>query len=220
MKKLSILFFSIITLAFSACSPRYYTPDAHSVPLITDKGEASLNLSGNGNRVEFQGAYGIGEKIAIKADGGLFWQEDNNDGNGGSGEFVEVGLGYFKQIRNHWVFETYGIVGFGSMENHLPSTVDQYPLTKGDISANILRYGIQPNFGFKSKYFTAAVSSRFVNLTYDNIKGDLIYKNVEQVDYLNKNSSNFLIRSEEHTSELQSRPHLVCRLLLEKKKKR
>src|SRR5690554_7188107 len=32
--------------------------------------------------------------------------------------------------------------------------------------------------------------------------------------------SNFykIIRSEEHTSELQSRPHLVCRLLLEKKK--
>src|SRR3989449_11257287 len=29
-----------------------------------------------------------------------------------------------------------------------------------------------------------------------------------------------LLRSEEHTSELQSRLHLVCRLLLEKKKKR
>src|SRR5690625_6790920 len=28
-----------------------------------------------------------------------------------------------------------------------------------------------------------------------------------------------VIRSEEHTSELQSRGHLVCRLLLEKKKK-
>src|SRR5690554_7743727 len=27
-------------------------------------------------------------------------------------------------------------------------------------------------------------------------------------------------RSEEHTSDLQSRPHLVCRLLLEKKKKK
>src|SRR5690554_7234923 len=26
----------------------------------------------------------------------------------------------------------------------------------------------------------------------------------------------FAVRSEEHTSELQSRPHLVCRLLLEK----
>src|SRR3989442_4455820 len=29
-----------------------------------------------------------------------------------------------------------------------------------------------------------------------------------------------LLRSEEHTSELQSRPHLVCRLLLEKKNQR
>src|SRR5690554_1753603 len=29
-----------------------------------------------------------------------------------------------------------------------------------------------------------------------------------------------LMRSEEHTSELQSRPHLVCRLLLEKKKQK
>src|SRR2546429_6183894 len=32
-------------------------------------------------------------------------------------------------------------------------------------------------------------------------------------------SANFVPRSEEHTSELQSRLHLVCRLLLEKKKK-
>src|SRR3712207_7345527 len=30
--------------------------------------------------------------------------------------------------------------------------------------------------------------------------------------------SNQLVRSEEHTSELQSRQYLVCRLLLEKKK--
>src|SRR5690554_7313280 len=32
--------------------------------------------------------------------------------------------------------------------------------------------------------------------------------------------STISLRSEEHTSELQSRPHLVCRLLLEKKKKK
>src|SRR5690554_7778287 len=41
--------------------------------------------------------------------------------------------------------------------------------------------------------------------------------------YIPKNSrvgmSGLLDRSEEHTSELQSRPHLVCRLLLEKKNK-
>src|SRR5205809_5481773 len=33
-------------------------------------------------------------------------------------------------------------------------------------------------------------------------------------------SASRLTRSEEHTSELQSRLHLVCRLLLEKKKKK
>src|SRR3989442_11897164 len=38
-------------------------------------------------------------------------------------------------------------------------------------------------------------------------------------DHLDRTPSpKLLLRSEEHTSELQSRPHLVCRLLLEKKK--
>src|SRR6266498_2135531 len=40
---------------------------------------------------------------------------------------------------------------------------------------------------------------------------------LEHVAYL---ATAVLFRSEEHTSELQSRPHLVCRLLLEKKKKK
>src|SRR5690625_6711871 len=37
---------------------------------------------------------------------------------------------------------------------------------------------------------------------------------------LNSLENDTVIRSEEHTSELQSRGHLVCRLLLEKKKKK
>src|SRR2546422_3703640 len=37
--------------------------------------------------------------------------------------------------------------------------------------------------------------------------------------YLEKPADPAEVRSEEHTSELQSRLHLVCRLLLEKKKK-
>src|SRR2546429_2792727 len=40
-------------------------------------------------------------------------------------------------------------------------------------------------------------------------------------DWIEKGRHDFVTeRSEEHTSELQSRLHLVCRLLLEKKKKR
>src|SRR5690554_7660628 len=41
----------------------------------------------------------------------------------------------------------------------------------------------------------------FTQIDFEQVKRDLIELN----------------RSEEHTSELQSRPHLVCRLLLEKK---
>src|SRR2546422_6006748 len=51
----------------------------------------------------------------------------------------------------------------------------------------------------------------FVPLTIRTSAGKLIPRSVE---YSRRASS----RSEEHTSELQSRLHLVCRLLLEKKK--
>src|SRR3712207_8960456 len=37
-------------------------------------------------------------------------------------------------------------------------------------------------------------------------------------DFVGGNSGGVTVRSEEHTSELQSRQYLVCRLLLEKKK--
>src|SRR6266498_4594714 len=41
---------------------------------------------------------------------------------------------------------------------------------------------------------------------------------VTNFDQFKRFFGDFDARSEEHTSELQSRPHLVCRLLLEKKK--
>src|SRR5690554_7780094 len=47
------------------------------------------------------------------------------------------------------------------------------------------------------------------------VKDDDIFLGIDNPALLNKQ-----MRSEEHTSELQSRPHLVCRLLLEKKKKK
>src|SRR5690625_5899420 len=46
------------------------------------------------------------------------------------------------------------------------------------------------------------------------IKLPILVADASRIDELRE-----LTRSEEHTSELQSRGHLVCRLLLEKKKK-
>jgi len=182
-----------LVVGFASCSPKFYTPNTQNVPLISEKGETNLSLSGNGNQVEFQGAYGIAKNIALKANGGLFIPSDLDNGNGGSGKFIEFGGGYFKPITEKWIFETYGIIGIGSFENHLPSAKTVSPQTNGNISANILRVGIQPNFGYKSKYFSAAVSSRIVNLSYSNINGDLIFENENQPNYLKTNSSNFLV---------------------------
>jgi hypothetical protein len=192
MKNL-ILIVLIGFILITGCSPKYYTPNTLNVPLISKKGETNLTLSGNSNQVEFQGAYGLTKGFAISANGGFFIPSDLNNGNGGSGKFIEFGGGYFKPINNSFVFETYGIIGFGSMENHMPSTVLIYPQTKGNISANVIRYGIQPNFGYKSKHFSAAISSRIVNLNYSNIKGDLIFDGINQIGYLKNNRSNFLI---------------------------
>src|SRR6266498_5479773 len=71
------------------------------------------------------------------------------------------------------------------------------------------------------------------NITLSDLKGQVLLINVWatwcppcrvemptiQAAYLQYHDQGFTVRSEEHTSELQSRPHLVCRLLLEKKKK-
>src|SRR3712207_7828889 len=50
----------------------------------------------------------------------------------------------------------------------------------------------------------------------DKVKGGTKLVNVKAVSLLNPDGIRY--RSEEHTSELQSRQYLVCRLLLEKKK--
>src|SRR3712207_8307354 len=60
-------------------------------------------------------------------------------------------------------------------------------------------------------------STTTINFTADvtgNPVSDSKYVNLANLNY------EFLTRSEEHTSELQSRQYLVCRLLLEKKKKK
>src|SRR5256884_1189323 len=62
--------------------------------------------------------------------------------------------------------------------------------------------------------------SRPVTLVLPSAPGDPtdLIARVLQPKMSERLGQQFVIRSEEHTSELQSRLHLVCRLLLEKKK--
>src|SRR5690554_7082867 len=73
-------------------------------------------------------------------------------------------------------------------------------------------------------------ATAFRSLFYSSLKNAAsLFEEVERAGLVVRNADDVvdvigfllqlsLLRSEEHTSELQSRPHLVCRLLLEKKK--
>src|SRR5690554_7790320 len=78
----------------------------------------------------------------------------------------------------------------------------------------------------KENHFLFSVKVKMKNIGQINI---IMHKRIRVLSpkkhhwqFFHQSQSKIRIRkrSEEHTSELQSRPHLVCRLLLEKKKTR
>lgn len=177
----------------AGCSPKYYTPNTQNVPLLHERGQTNLTLSGNASQAEFQGALAVADHIGIQVNGGLFIPKDLDNGDGGSGSFIEGGAGYFLPVGTNFVFETYGLFGFGGVENHFPSSLEGNPSTTGKISANVARYGLQPSFGYFNKYFSVAVSSRICGLNYSRIDGDLVFGGESEQDYLFANRSAMLL---------------------------
>src|SRR5690554_7586883 len=98
------------------------------------------------------------------------------------------------------------VIGAGTMGNGIAHTFAQsdYRVQLIDISEESLKRGM------------ATIAK---NLDRMVAKGSITETDKEKT-LANITTYTNLERSEEHTSELQSRPHLVCRLLLEKKKKK
>src|SRR5690625_6619587 len=71
------------------------------------------------------------------------------------------------------------------------------------------------SYGHPSPDVVSLIQNSGITLYGTDIHGTVLVT-TDGVDYDVQTEA----RSEEHTSELQSRGHLVCRLLLEKKKKR
>src|SRR5690625_2094287 len=86
-------------------------------------------------------------------------------------------------------------------------------LKHGIAMAPCHHYGLENFWGFR-EVMKAAGQPQRGQLQYNT--GVLFFRNSPDVLTVLKRWN----RSEEHTSELQSRGHLVCRLLLEKKKKK
>src|SRR5207253_11365872 len=97
-----------------------------------------------------------------------------------------------------------------------PSTSEFHPLSLHDalpiwIHAQLLRVEAEP----RKLQLLDGDRSRRIRLPR-NVDEALLAVGDERIDLLRAHVQ--CSRSEEHTSELQSRGHLVCRLLLEKKK--
>src|SRR3989442_7450005 len=67
----------------------------------------------------------------------------------------------------------------------------------------------------RSTLFPYTTLFRSIGSTKSVLEGNQLYLGISEAGRTHSSDKD---RSEEHTSELQSRPHLVCRLLLEKKK--
>lgn len=189
--KLTVMSLALIIL-YSGCSPKYYTPNTQNVPMLSKKNQANISVVPLSGRVEVMGSYALTEDVAVQLNGGRFSENTNDTTNGGSGTFLEVGSGYYYKFAKHGLCDIYALAGYGTMENHFPSSVDTHPGTTGKISAEMLRGGVQSSVGFTSEYFDAFASVRLASLYYSNISGSFVFDSTNQVTYLTNNSVLFL----------------------------
>ncbi len=190
--KMNAVYVCLSALWLVGCSPKYYVPNTQNVPLLSERGNMSLSACGNTHQAEIQAAVAIAPRIAVMANGAWYMPHTESNGSGGRGALGEVGAGYFLPLAGRVVFEAYGLVGYGYVENEMPYTIAAYPSTTGKINADMLRFALQPNIGYKSKYFQAAISSRFVSLNFSDIRGSLMYNETDQSAYLRKNNAMFI----------------------------
>ena len=191
--KMRLLYFLMLLTTFSACTPIYYIPNAHAVPLITNKGEGDLSLSAAADGAHFQSSYGITNCIAaftnIQRVPSREWPRNRRI----STNSYEMGFGVFSGQRQFSVWELYAIGGQGSIHNELAANSGFFgiPSLGGALNMEFWRYGFQFNYGLKNKNLEFACSNRFFLMTYYNISGDLNFDNVNQVDFMKINNRHF-----------------------------
>ena len=110
----------VLMFLISGCSPKYYAPNTHNVPLLDQKGEGVTSFVIGEGRAELQGAYAVSGSVALMLNAASLNPKDDEEGDGGKGGLLEIGVGYYHTLSKNVVFETYGLLGRGDVENHFP----------------------------------------------------------------------------------------------------
>jgi hypothetical protein len=183
----------VITLVLSACNPIYYSPSTQNVPLLAERGDLRGAVVAGEARIEGQAAFAVTSSIGVQLSAANYEPEDLENGDGGSGSFVEGGVGYFGQRGGRLRWEVYGLLAAGSFENHRPSSVSGNPGTTGNIEGDLTRFGIQPAVGLVWSHFEMVGSTRLAAIRYSNVAGSFRYQQRDQVQRLQEEDSYLLL---------------------------
>jgi len=172
------LIFLIVLYFLNSCSPSYI-PNVVNVPLLTNKNEFQLNLSGGLSGSDIQIAYAPTKNLALILN---FCGKDNtNDSstNFHKHSFLEGGVGVYHPLGNQVRFELFGGYGYGISEGQY-TFLGNTNFTK----VGYHRFFVQPNLGFSSAFLDFALTPRLVFLSlkpFDFLYSSLRYAFIEPV---------------------------------------
>jgi hypothetical protein len=191
---LSLLLLCLIT----SCKPVYYIPNTQNVPALQAKGENRIMLATADGQGELQFARALSKNFTVQANGLLILPNRNRDEESNSeplvsGGFLEAGLGYYKMMGDNILFEVYGLAGWGRIKNDSEQSRLDFPGTRGILTADLFRTGIQPSVTFLNTNWSASASVRMARLQFSRIEGDLFYEGEVQRQYLNERVHSYLL---------------------------
>ena len=189
----SVVAFTATFCAVTACNPIYYSPATQNVPLLAGRGSLAGALAAGEARFEGQAAFAVTSSLGVQLNAGKYDPDDLENGDGGSGSYLEAGVGWFGQRGQRIRWEVYGLLGTGDFENHRPSSVAGNPGTTGNIEAKVLRVAVQPAVGMVWPYFEFAASTRLASVKYSDVEGSFRFQGADQVARLRENDSYTLI---------------------------
>lgn len=185
----------VLILIFSACQPVHYIPNMNNVPILQEKGEGSVSLGigtagrDSANQYSLHTSYLITNHFAAKTNSVIYTFNKNFSSNRtrNSGQIHEIGLGYIHNSEDKFFnFGIWGIMGMGKMNTVVP-------IQNESLSTNLSILGITPTAGFVTDYYSLSFSMKSFYLRYSDIRGNLDYNGVNEVEYLRTYNKSFII---------------------------